>query len=436
MITQRIEIFMTNQTNWTSMWKDLGIDLAKHDQLLAVLPSVYKEIYIESQKNRPQGMGFWDFVVGDIHGIRVSEIIKAKNEGKKVIGTFCLYVPDEIIHALDGISVGLCGGTNFSNFAVEGLLPANTCPLIKSALGFGLGKICPYYQSADLLIGETTCDGKKKAWEILGETKNVYVIETPQKKKTPQARALFIAELKELIKKLEQLTGNKLTVESLRKSMEKMQKKRDQIARIYAVRKVDPTPISGKDSLLISQVAFYDDPDREIEMLGKLADELEKRVKDNFGVVPAKTKRILISGTPMAIPNWKLHHIIETSGASVVCEETCTGTRYFENKLKIDGNTIDELLGNIADRYLGINCACFTPNTGRLEDIKRLTKEYQVNGVVLYSLSFCQTYEMESMNFEKALKAAGIPVLNITTDYSSEDGPQLKTRVEAFLETL
>jgi hypothetical protein len=169
------------------MWKKLGIDMAKHDQLLTILPDIYKQVYITSQKNRPQNMGFFEFVVGDIHGIRVKELVQAKADGKMIVGSFCLYVPDEIILALNGVNIGLCGGTNFSNFAVEGLLPTNTCALIKSALGFGLGKICPYYAIADILIGETTCDGKKKAWEILAKHKNVYVMETPQLKNRPQS---------------------------------------------------------------------------------------------------------------------------------------------------------------------------------------------------------------------------------------------------------
>ena len=159
---------MTEKTDWHEMWAELGIDLEKHDQLMGALPDIYKDVYL-SQENRPANMGFWDFVVGDIHGLRVSEVVKGKREGKPIIGTFCLYVPDEILLAVDTIAIGLCGGTNFSNYAVEDILPANTCPLIKSALGFGLGNICPYYASTDLLIGETTCDGKKKAWEILGE---------------------------------------------------------------------------------------------------------------------------------------------------------------------------------------------------------------------------------------------------------------------------
>lgn len=427
----------SNDNNWYPMWRKLGLDIEKHDELLAVLPDIFKAIYIDPQKNRPEGMGFFDFVVGDIHGIRVSELKKAKEEGRKVIGTFCLYVPDEIIFALDAIGVGLCGGTNFSNYASEDLLPYNICSLIKSSLGFGIGNICPYYAMTDILIGETTCDGKKKAWEVLSGYKPVYIVETPQCKDRPQARAHFIEELKELITKLEEVTSKKLTAEKLKAAMEKIKKKREQLGRVYETRKSDPVPISGKDALLVSQIAFYDDPDRQIQMVGKLADELEQRVQNEIGVVDKETKRILISGTPMAIPNWKMHHIIETSGAVVVAEETCTGTRYFDSEFsEIKGDTIDDLLEILADRYLGINCACFTPNNSRLDDIKRLVKEYKADGVILYTLSFCQTYDIEAIKFEKELKKEGIPVLSITTDYSSEDENQLKTRIQAFLEMI
>ncbi len=429
--------WMTEKVDHHPMWKKLGLDLEKHDQLLGVLPSVYEEIYVDAQKNRPD-MSFWDFVVGDIHGIRIKELQEAREKGQKILGTFCLYVPDELIFAVNAISVGLCGGTNFSNYASEGIIPANTCPLIKSAVGFALGNICPYFASLDLLVGETTCDGKKKAWEVLEKNYPVkmHVVETPQCKDRPQAREHFIAELKALAKKLEEITGNKLTEKNLKSTMERIENRRNQIRRLYETRKTDPPPISGKDALLVSQVAFYDDPDREIQMIGKLAVELEQRVKDGVGVFEKGTKRILISGTPMAVPNWKLHHLIETSGAVVVCEETCTGTRYFDAKLEITGKDVDGLIRNLADRYLNINCACFTPNAARTEDIKRLVTEYNADGVVLYSLSFCQPYIMESLMIVKELKEMGIPTISIETDYSSEDVGQLQTRIQAFLEMI
>ena len=186
----------------------------------------------------------------------------------------------------------------------------------------------------------------------------------------------------------------------------------------------------------MSQIAFFDDPERCTTMCNNLATELEDRNKEGISVFKAGTKRILVSGTPMAIPNWKLHHIIETSGAAVVCEETCTGTRYFEGQIDDSGNTLDELYRAIAERYMGINCACFTPNTGRIDDIVRLAKEYNVDGVIDVNLKFCCLYDTEGYTVEKALKEAGIPVLGIETDYTDEDAEQLRTRIEAFVEML
>lgn len=144
----------------------------------------------------------------------------------------------------------------------------------------------------------------------------------------------------------------------------------------------------------------------------------------------------MVTGTPMAIPNWKLHHIIENLDAQIVVEETCTGTRYFENEVSEDGETIDDLIRNIAERYMKINCACFTPNEGRVEDIIRLAEEYKVDGVVYYNLSFCQPYSVEYKRVEKALKDKNIPLILIETDYSTEDVGQIKTRIEAFLEMI
>jgi benzoyl-CoA reductase/2-hydroxyglutaryl-CoA dehydratase subunit BcrC/BadD/HgdB len=100
------------------------------------------------------------------------------------------------------------------------------------------------------------------------------------------------------------------------------------------------------------------------------------------------------------------------------------------------GATVDEMLDDIAEKYLDINCACFTPNDGRVEDVVTMAKEYGVDGVIDYSLQFCGLYEMESHGEETALRDAGFPVLKITTDYSMEDVGQLATRVEAFLEML
>ena len=417
------------------MWGNLGMDLETHDQLCAVLPTAFGDVYL-SQENRPEGMDFFNMVVADIHGIRPAELIEAQKNGQKVFGTFCVFVPDEVVIAANGIVTGLCGGSQFWVPEGEKVLPANTCPLIKASLGARFGKTCPFFRIADMYVGETTCDGKKKAYEILGEDVPVHVMNLPHSKR-PKDFEAWKGEIADFIKVVEKETGNEVTLEKLNEAIKIVNNKRRALARMYECRKNICVPISGRDALLVMQIAFFDDPTRLATMVNKLCDELEKRIEDGVSVVPEKTPRIMLTGTPLAIPNWKIHNIIESSGAVVVCEENCTGTRYFTHEVKEDNQSMEEAIAALTDRYMSnINCACFTPNEGRVEDIIRLAKEYNVDGVIDLNLKFCNLYDTEGYFVERALKEAGIPVLGLETDYTDNDAEQLRTRIEAFLEII
>lgn len=417
--------------DYRKLWSDLNMDLEKHDVLCAVLPEMYGETYL-TQENRPEGMNYFNFVISEVHGLRIQELDNHRKKGGKVLGTFCVFVPDEVILAAGAIGVGLCAGSQFWIEDGETVMPRNTCPLIKAFVGAKVGGTCPYVQSCDMLVGETTCDGKKKAYEILNEYVPVHVMDLPQMKREKDY-SMWMDEIKILIGKVEELTGNKITPENLKTAIELCNRKRKALKRLYDFRKYKPSPISGLDSLLISQIAFYDDPERFTQKLEELCDELDERIKL---LKSNGKKRIMITGTPMAIPNWKLHSIIEDLNAEVVVEETCTGTRYFENEVSIVGDTMEDMIKNLADRYLNINCACFTPNDGRIEDVLKYANEYKVDGVINYNLSFCHTYAIEYGRVEKALKENNIPIIMIETDYSSQDTGQIKTRVEAFLEMI
>ncbi|KXI13725.1 double-cubane-cluster-containing anaerobic reductase [Peptostreptococcus anaerobius] len=420
--------------DYREMWKDLGMDLETHDLLCEVLPVAFTDVYL-SQKNRPEGMGYYDFVVSEIHGVRPAELIEAQKNGKKVFGSFCIFVPDEVIFAADAIATGLCGGSQFWVPGGEKVLPTNTCPLIKASVGARLDRTCPFFRIADMYIGETTCDGKKKAWEILKEDVPMYVMDLPQMKRRKDYKA-WAEEITALKDKVEEFTGNKVDAEKLAASIKLINDKRRALQRLSNFRKNKNIPISGKDVLLISQIAFYDDPTRFTQMTNTLCDELDKRVEEGISVFPKGTKRILLAGTPLAIPNWKLHNIVETTGGAVVCEEMCTGTRYFENLVDEDRDTFEGQVEALAERYMNINCACFTPNEARIDDIKRLVKEYDIDGVIDVNLKFCNLYDTEGFLVERALKEAGIPVLGIETDYTDADAQQLRTRIGAFIEML
>ena len=136
----------------------------------------------------------------------------------------------------------------------------------------------------------------------------------------------------------------------------------------------------------------------------------------------------------MALPNWKISYVVETSGAIVVAEESCVGERSTRDLVQENGKTLDEMIDALVDRYMKIDCACFTPNEERTEHILDLARDSKADGVIHYSIQFCTPYSVESYRVEKALQQKHIPVLKIESDYGMEDVGQLKTRVEAFLE--
>jgi benzoyl-CoA reductase/2-hydroxyglutaryl-CoA dehydratase subunit BcrC/BadD/HgdB len=414
------------------MWEKLNLDIEAHDGLLEVLGKFYGDIYM-SQDNRLKGMEYMDFVLSEVHGLRIKELQDAKAAGRKVVGTFCVFVPEELTLAAGAVQVGLCAGAEVGSARAEELVPRGTCALIKSFIGFKLSRLCPYIESCDMIVGETTCDGKKKAYEAFAAHAPMYVMEVPQTK-SAAARALWRAEIVRFKERLEELTGKAITVESLKAAMRTVNARRRVLQRLNALRAADPAPISGRDALLINQISFYDDPERFTAKIGELCDELEARVAKGQGVAPAGTPRLLLSGCPMAVPNWKLPYVIEGSGAVIVGEESCIGTRNTRDLVDETPETMDGLLDALAERYMKIDCACFTPNDERMDNVAALAATQKADGVVHYALMFCQPYAHEAMKLGRTLADKGVPLLTLETDYSMEDVEQLKTRVEAFVE--
>jgi benzoyl-CoA reductase/2-hydroxyglutaryl-CoA dehydratase subunit BcrC/BadD/HgdB len=412
------------------MWKELGLDVELHKELLQSIDKTFRQT-VGSQENRPKLVKYFDQVLHESHGGRVAELIEARKNGRKFIGTFCIYVPEEIAMAADAIPVALCGGTQFSIPYGEKMFPRDICPLIKSTFGLALSKTCPYGPIKDLGVGETTCDAKKKAWDVF----NFHVMEVPQKKGKLD-HDLWYQAVVEFKDRVENLTGKKVEAKRLSETIEIMNEKRLALQKLNEFRKYDPPPISGLDALVVMQAALNDEPVRFTEHLKELNEELEQRVGSGISPFPPNSKRIMISGCPSVIGNWKIHSLIEKSGAVVVIDETCTGTRYFENLVEDGKRNLDEQLLALSDRYMKINCACFSPNNERLESIERIIDAYKVDGVVQYILQYCHGYNVEAIRVAGILKKKNIPTLKIETDYSEEDIGQLRTRIDAFLEQL
>ena len=109
----------------------------------------------------------------------------------------------------------------------------------------------------------------------------------------------------------------------------------------------------------------------------------------------------------MSIPNWKLHDVIEKAGGVVVMEEMCTGSRYYSKLVDETATDLPGMIDAIADKYLDINCACFTPNSARMDDVIRLAKEYKADGIVQCNLQFCAPYQIEATSVARAAEAGG-----------------------------
>jgi len=388
-----------------------------------------------SQENRPQGMGYFDNMVSNIFTGRIQEMYDARQEGRPVVGTFCVYVPEEIILAANGVCVGLCGGSQGSIADAEKILPRNICPMVKSAFGFKVGRICPFFQVVDFVYGETTCDAKKKTWELLDEYVPTHVMEIPQMKRE-RDKKLWVEEVKDFKVAIEEKTGKEVTEAELKIAIEKMNAKRKAMQRLNSLRHHDPSPISGRDMLLIQQIAFYDIPERFTEQVNELCDELEARINSESFVTPKGTARLMVSGTPMALPNWKLHNIIEKSGAVIVNEESCIGTRYYKDTIATDGADMEQMLEKLTERYMQIDCSCFTPNDDRIDQVIKEYRDSGAQGIIDYCLQFCHTYNIEAVKLRQACEKEGIPFLAIESDYSPEDVGQLQTRIEAFIEQI
>jgi benzoyl-CoA reductase/2-hydroxyglutaryl-CoA dehydratase subunit BcrC/BadD/HgdB len=408
----------------------VGVNLELHDQLIAYNNRLF-ETTIRSAPSRPATMEYFDSAFHASHASRVGEILEYRTKGGKSIGTFCIYVPDEIALAADVLPIPLCGGSHWPVDYADKMFPRDICPLIRSTFGMAFSGTCPYKKLKDASVGETTCDAKKKAWDMLG----FEVMEVPQKKAAID-RDLWLSEVIRFRGFVEKLSGITVTADRLKETIKLVNKRRKVLQAVNDFRRLPNPPISGLDALLVSQVALSQDIRIFISGCERLIEELQKRVEQGISAYKHAGPRILVAGTPSPMGNAKVHFALESSGLRVVADESCTGIRYYRDPVDESPNDLDGMMKAIADRYFSIDCSCFSPNKERIENILRTIDEYNVDGVVHNILSFCHTYNVEAGIVDKALAKIEIPSLKIVTDYSFEDIEQLRVRIESFSELL
>ncbi|MGI6685763.1 MAG: double-cubane-cluster-containing anaerobic reductase [Bacillota bacterium] len=373
---------------------------------------------------------FEEFVDARRQGfLKVKEV---KDNGGKVAGIFCTFTPREILDAADILSVGLCGMSDETIVDAEADLPKNLCPLIKSSYGFAVSEKCPYTYFSDIIIGETTCDGKKKMYELLGEIKDTYIMQLPQGIDRNYAHEMWKSELYRLIKTLENKYGVKVTEDKLRKAAALRNKERKLYCELFELGKLEPPAIKGFDMYkIIEGAGFSFDLEESCRKMRELIDSTKKAYEEGHRPVEKDAKRILVTGCPIGGVLDKVVNTIETNGGVVVCFENCGGIKPVRSM--VDESATD-IVGAIAGRYLDIGCSVMAPNPKRMEMMPVLLKEFRIEGVIEIVLQACHTYNIETRAIKKLVNDAGIPYMAVETDYSKSDLGQMKTRVSAFIE--
>ncbi len=368
---------------------------------------------------------------------RKQGFIKAKEfkeSGGTIAGWLCSYTPLELLDAAGIAAIGLCGTSNETIPDAEKVLPKNLCPLIKSTYGFAYTEKCPYTYFSDIIIGETTCDGKKKMYELLNELKETHIMHLPQSQERPYSKDMWHEEVKILKEKLENKFGVEITDKKLRNAVKLRNRLRDAKCKLYRLQESVPPVMMGTDMMLaLQRGTFHFNTSEYIDEICDLVAQKKRESEDGISKIDTKLKRILITGCPTGGLIKKVGSVVEGNGGVIVCIDDCSGER--TNSNLIDENA-EDILRAISDHYLSINCSVMTPNEGRIENLKEMINKYKADGVIDIVLQACHTFNVESVKIEKAAIEMGVPFMKLETDYSTTDNGQIETRIAAFIEML
>jgi benzoyl-CoA reductase/2-hydroxyglutaryl-CoA dehydratase subunit BcrC/BadD/HgdB len=374
--------------------------------------------------------------IQEVHTDLALSLEMAKDEGRKVVGCLCSYSPNELILAADAVPVGLCGSTQEPIAKAEEVLSPDQCPKVKATYGRAISGTCPLFPLADCIVAETTCDGRKKMYELLEREVPMYVMDLPQKPDSRAALSHWVAEVKKAKSFLENQLSVTIGNDDLRHAIDQGNRQRQLITQLYHCRRHHPAPVMGLDFVnIMTKLRYAVDFEEYLATLEAFHTELQEKIAaDEFAHSPDRP-RILWTGLGNSLGCSKVLELVEACGGVVVCQEGCGGVTRSEDLIDIaDGQDPIEA---IAERYLRVTCACMTPNSQRFADLERLITEFQIDGVIDLAWQFCQPFEIESYRVGELVKnKLNLPFLHVITDYSQSDIEQLRVRIEGFMEQI
>lgn len=364
-------------------------------------------------------------------GKRARELHQA---GRKVIGYFCCFVPDEIITALDMVPYRIQGSPNEPIDEADALLEPMACPFARSCFNMALKD---QYDFLDGFVAPHSCDTIERMYHIWRSNKPSpfnHMINVPHMM-GPSSDAFYRKELDYFILRLEEFAGAKLDQNKLRDAVRLYNRRRALLRELYDFRKADPPPVSGTEITQVLVAGMGIPAAEHVELLESLIAEIKNRPAPKADGLP----RIFIWGNE--IDDIAFIRLVEECGAHVVMDDLCTGTRFFWDDVP---ETPDPLDG-ITSRYLGTHCPrSLKPQTGlREEDLenrfgymRNFVGRWRADGVIFYIVRYCDTCELEGPDLREYLNNLKLPVLMIEDDYSTSTIGQLRTRIQAFLEMI
>ena len=348
----------------------------------------------------------------------------SRDAGRPIVGIMCEYAPRELIMAAGAVPACLCGGSAATIPDAEEHLPSNLCPLIKSTYGYHLRKSNPFLEMAELIVAETTCDGKKKMFELIAEVRPTYVLELPQKEDDADAMEHWLSELRKFKSELETRLNVEITDDKIREAIETMNRERALRRELAALMNSDAPPLTGRQ--LLEFKSTISGISADFEQYEKALNLLKDRVGDPDA---ASRVRVLMTGVPIVHGAERVLDLIEGRGGLVVCMESCTGLKPILDD--VDASASDPVRA-LAEKYFKLPCSVKTKNEARVESLRKLAAEYRPECVIELVWQACLTYDIESYRIKRFTeKELGVPYLRIETDYSPSDSARIEVRVEA-----
>jgi len=351
---------------------------------------------------------------------------------KPVVGYFCNLIPEEIIYAAGCLPVRLCSQNDTYAKIGEEFFPADMCPVIKSACGAISTR---HYENIDFVIVPAACDGKTKLAEMLVPFKEIYFLDLPKDSDYLKSAGIWTGEYAKFLGFIKNRYDRRITRKDLIDACTLTNRRTNIFREIYEFRALHPGIINAFDYFTMTSTSFISDAGFWSEHSEKLYDEAKKLSSHNHS--DFKGKRILLSGSSIIFPNYKVLDVLDELGCDIGGDTQCSAYGRLYDPVEIDEETEEGILRALSLKYVAASmCPCFLGIDKFIDRILDLIETYKFDGVIYNNLRLCQVFEIQGSLLKHVLREKEIPFLFIKTDLGKEDTGQLKTRIEAFLEIL